>query len=145
MDTRPSKDNTFLSMAIRLSEQTTCRRRAVGCILVNKHNHIIGSGYNGVAAGLPHCLDIPCGGQDYASGEGLDVCEAIHAEQNALMQCSNIHEIVKAYVTTEPCMHCTKMLLNTSCKEIYFLNDYDAGGKTLWFNANRKWIGILKG
>jgi hypothetical protein len=38
------------------------------------------------------------------SGTGLDVCEAIHAEQNALLQCKDVEQIDTAYVTAMPCM-----------------------------------------
>lgn len=140
MATRPSKHITFLSMAINLSLQATCSRRRVGCILVNSNNKIIGSGYNGTASGLPHCIDNECKGSKYNSGEGLDVCEAIHAEQNALMQCSNVDSISVAYVSTAPCIHCTKMLLNTGCKTIVFNKDYANSGEQLWVTNNRTWI-----
>jgi dCMP deaminase len=134
---RPSKHYTFLKMAQELSQQSTCIRRQVGCILVDKHFHIIGSGYNGNASGLTHCIDKPCPGYALPSGEGLDVCQAIHAEQNALMQCQNVQEIETCYCTTAPCIHCTKMLLNTGCKTIVFLEDYARSGQYLW---NREWI-----
>lgn len=124
MATRPSKHQTFLSMALMLSEQSTCARRSVGCILVDKNYHIIGSGYNGVPFGMEHCIDSPCEGAKLASGSGLDVCFAIHAEQNALMQCHDVHKINSAYITTSPCMHCIKMLLNTSCRNIYYYERY---------------------
>lgn len=139
MVTRPTKDETFIALCLSLGQQSTCIRRHVGCILVNKHNHIIGSGYNGNAAGLAHCIAAPCSGSKLPSGEGLDRCEAIHAEQNALMQCSNINTITIAYVSTFPCMHCIKMLLNTSCQHIVYCNDYANFEQTtrLWTSAGR--------
>jgi dCMP deaminase len=121
---RPSKDETFLHMAMVLSQQSTCVRRMVGCILVNREKRIVGSGYNGNAAGLPHCISVPCAGADKLSGEGLAICEAIHAEQNALMQCNDVRDIWVCYVTTSPCMHCVKMLLNTNCKYIVYYKEY---------------------
>jgi dCMP deaminase len=122
---RPTKDEVFLKMADILSTRATCSRRAVGCILVNESGHIIGSGYNGNGAGLSHCLDTPCLGVSFDSGSGLDVCEAIHAEQNALMQCSNVKDIHTAYVTSSPCMHCAKLFLNTGVKLIVTTQVYD--------------------
>ena len=129
---RCSKHLTFLQMASYLGTQGTCLRRMVGCILVDKHHHIIGSGYNGNAAGLPHCIDHPCKGADLPSREGLHICEAVHAEQNALMQCANVNEIEICYVSTSPCIHCMKMLMNTSCKLIVFLDVYDEKAIDLW-------------
>lgn len=143
MDTRPSKAYTFLFIARILSHQSTCSRRKVGAVLTNKYGHIIGSGYNGVAFGLPHCIDNNCSGADLKSGEGLSECEAIHAEQNALMQCSDIHSIDSVYCTTSPCGHCIKMLMNTSAKHIYFLYEYPNSDKCrlIWLSSDsdRTW------
>lgn len=140
MDIRASKHDTFLRMAVILSEQSTCVRRKVGAILIDKHHHIVGSGYNGVAAGMRHCIEKPCFGAMSPSGTNLDACEAIHAEQNALMQCHDVHKIVNAYVTTMPCMHCIKMLLNTSCTTIYYRESYahHEAVKALWLSAGRR-------
>lgn len=121
---RPSKDEYFSLIAKIVATRSTCSRRAVGCVLINKYNHIIATGYNGVAAGLPHCLDVPCPGAHYPSGEGLDKCEALHAEQNALLQVHNAYEITTAYVTVTPCVTCIKLLMNTSCERIVSLGKY---------------------
>jgi len=128
-------------MAQNLKHLATCPRRQVGAVLVNKNGQIVGSGYNGAAAGLAHCIDTPCNGFGLPSGTGLEACEAIHAEQNALLQCSNIHDIYAAYVTCPPCMHCTKLLLQTSCQVIVSTGAYVTEGETkqLWQNANRQW------
>lgn len=96
----------------------------MGCVLTNNKGHVIATGYNGVAMGMPHCIDEPCEGARFKSGEGLDKCEAIHAEQNALLQCKNVWEIETAYITHSPCVHCVKMLMNTSCRRIIFVQEY---------------------
>lgn len=142
---RPSKIQTFYNMAKCLSKQSTCSRRQVGCILVNDRHHIIGSGYNGVAFGRPHCTSTVCKGARYPSGEGLEFCEAIHAEQNALMQCKDIFDINTAYVTTPPCLHCTKMLLNTSTQIIVCGGEYahERESKALWIEAGRSWCNLF--
>ena len=139
---RPHKHVTFLRMAKVLSEQATCARRNVGCILVDEHNYIVGSGYNGPAHGLIHCIDFPCAGSCHDSGQALDRCEAIHAEQNALMQCVDIHKIAITYVTASPCMHCMKMLLNTSCELIVFEQVYNDGALKLWLDSGRDFINL---
>ena len=141
MDTRPSKQVTFLRMTIELSMQSTCIRRKVGCIITDSHHHIIASGYNGNAAGLVHCINSPCKGAKSKSGEGLELCEATHAEQNALMQCRDINAIVDVHVSCAPCIHCIKMLMNTPAKAIYFYGEYahmDAS-KLLWEGIGREW------
>ena len=87
---RQPADFYFLRMALLVSERGTCVRRKVGCILVNKKNHVLATGYNGNPSGFSHCLDNPCKGANSTSGKDLDKCEAIHAEQNTLLQCKDV-------------------------------------------------------
>ena len=72
-------------MAELVAERSTCRRRKVGCVLVDSNNHVVATGYNGVPTHFPHCLDEPCEGATAPSGESLEKCLAVHAEQNALL------------------------------------------------------------
>jgi len=143
MATRENMVVTILRMAQILAKRSTCSRRNVGTIFINKHNHIVASGYNGVATGLPHCIDSNCSGSTSPSGKSLELCEAIHAEQNALMQCKDIFDIDAVFVTTAPCAHCIKMLMNTSAKDIYYIDDYphSEAAKKLWLasDSNRNW------
>ena len=137
---RPSKTTYFLAMAKLVSTRGTCARRRVGCVLVAKHGLVLATGYNGNGRGQGHCIDKPCEGAKYKSGEGLEKCEAIHAEQNAILQCKNTEHIEKAYITLSPCVTCVKLLLNTSCKEIVYLEDYvNKDAERIWKNANRLW------
>ena len=137
---RPSKTTYFLAMAKLVSTRGTCARRRVGCVLVDKHGLVLATGYNGNGRGQGHCIDSPCEGAKYKSGEGLEKCEAIHAEQNAILQCKNTEHIEKAYITLSPCVTCVKLLLNTSCKEIVYLEDYvNKDAERIWKNANRLW------
>ena len=137
---RPNKTTYFLAMAKLVSTRGTCARRRVGCILVDKHGLVLATGYNGNGRGQGHCIDTPCEGANYKSGEGLEKCEAIHAEQNAILQCKNTEHIEKAYITLSPCVTCVKLLLNTSCKEIVYLEDYvNKDAERIWKNANRLW------
>ena len=140
--TRPAISKTFMDIARTLAKRATCGRRQVGCVMVNSRNHVIATGYNGVAKGQDHCIDNPCPGAELASGVGHDVCEAIHAEQNALLQCSDVYSIKDCYTTTAPCMACTKLLLNTSCQRIFFAEGYDVHceARKLWERAGRSWI-----
>lgn len=138
---RQTTDEYFLKMAALVSSRGTCIRRKVGCVLTNERNHVIATGYNGVASGLPHCIDVPCPGARQQSGYGLDLCEAIHAEQNALLQCHDVHTIKTAYCTVSPCITCIKLLLNTSCRRIVFWEEYPhPRAKELWEGAGREWL-----
>lgn len=122
---RKPKDEYFLDMAKLVSERSTCARRAVGCVLVDNHDHVLATGYNGVPKGAKHCNDgYKCEGADSPSGTDLNRCLAIHAEQNALIQCKDTMSIKAAYLTVNPCEHCLKMLLNTSLNFIYFRTMY---------------------
>jgi dCMP deaminase len=137
---RPSKDEYFMSMALLASTRATCPRRSVGAVLVNARGHVLATGYNGVAAGCDHCIDNNCPGACYPSGQGLEYCEAIHAEQNALLQCKDVWTIDTAYVTASPCVTCTKLFMNTSCRRIVFLNEYpQPDAKALWTKKGGEW------
>lgn len=141
---RPDWDEYFIAMAHLVSTRGTCKRRRTGCVLVNKHHHVIATGYNGRPSGASHCLDAPCTGVGLPSGQGLDQCEANHAEANALLQCRNTQEIMTAYCTDSPCIGCVKLLQNTSCQRIVFARPYahDAASCRLWENVpmtGRSW------
>ena len=149
--TRPTRDEWGLAIARETASRSTCLRRQVGCVLLNSRGHILATGYNGVAAGEKHCNDaggtdqilLPhmCPGALSPSGTNLDGCRAIHAEQNALMQCRDVWEIETCYVTTSPCMTCVKLLLNTNCTRIVFKEDYaHTAAKVLWVESGREWV-----
>ncbi len=129
--TRPTWDEYFLEMATLVAKRSTCLRRNVGAVLV-KDKRILATGYNGAPSGLPHCLEIGCLRQQLGipSGERHELCRALHAEQNALIQAS-LHGIsVKdsiLYTTTQPCVICAKMLINAGIKEIVIIEGYPDG------------------
>jgi len=136
-------DEYFSRMARLASARGACVRRKTGCILVNNLNHVIATGYNGRARGVDNCFENPCSGSKMESGLGLEQCEAIHAEANALLQCRNVEEINTAYCTTAPCIHCVKLLMNTGCTRIVFIDDYphSIASKHLWESSGwiRQW------
>lgn len=149
---RPSIDDYFMEMARLASGRSTCVRRSVGCVLVNKRNHVLATGYNGVPAGQQHCNDVStrdqpvrrvkfehaCEGARAESGQKLDACFAVHAEQNAILQCRDAYQIDRAYVTVFPCPSCTKLLLNTSCATVVYASVYgDDVGREMWVRAGR--------
>lgn len=143
---RLTKDEWAMKLALITSKRSTCARREVGCVLLNFRGHVLSTGYNGVAVGLPHCNEMTdgqtlhrCSGADSQSGTNLDGCQAIHAEQNALLQCHDVHNIHTCYVTTSPCLTCVKLLLNTSCEQIIFMDQYSQDSRQLWLAAGRGW------
>jgi len=118
-----NKDATFLKMAYTMAQLSTCARRSVGCILTDVNYRIIGSGYNGVPAGVVHCIDKPCRFHDHVHGSS---CFATHAETNAIAQCQNVSAIHTVFTTSFPCIECFKLIMNTGCKRIVFDRDYPA-------------------
>jgi dCMP deaminase len=132
-------------MAVLASFRGTCSRRKVGCVLADQRNRILATGYNGVASGLPHCIDHPCPGANLPSGTGLNLCQAIHAEANALISCRNPEDIYTCYSTASPCEQCIRFLLNTSCKRIVFAEIYPhIESERLWASQGREWVHIEK-
>ena len=121
---RDSKNQYFLKMAKLVSTRATCPRRSVGCVTINKHGHVLSTGYNGVPSAYVHCTDHPCGGENYKSGEGLDACMATPAEQNALLQCHDVMNIEAMYMTLSPCITCAKLIANTSCRNVIYSEEY---------------------
>jgi dCMP deaminase len=132
---RESINQYFLKIAKLVSSRASCPRRSVGCVIVNKYNHIKATGYNGVPRGFKHCTIENCGGKNFNSSEGLDYCMATHAEQNALLQCSNVMQIQTIYCTTSPCITCAKLIANTSCKTVIYSEEYKDKSGILLLNS----------
>lgn len=125
---RPSWDEYFMTLANQVATRTTCIRRAVGCVLV-RDKRIIATGYNGAPSGLRHCAEIGCMRQQLGvpSGQKHELCRALHAEQNALIQAARYGLSVEGatlYVNTQPCVLCAKMLINAGICEIVYANPY---------------------
>jgi len=122
---RPTKDEWLLELAGVVAKRGTCVRRQVGCVLADEVGHVLATGYNGVTSGAPHCNEgWLCSGAGLPSGQGLDLCEAVHAEQNALLQCRDVSRIYTCYVTVSPCVTCAKLLMNTACQRVVYANRY---------------------
>ena len=128
---RPSWDEYFMDIVRDVATRSTCRRRKVGAILV-KDKRIIATGYNGGPTGLAHCLEIGCLREQLGipSGQQHELCRGVHAEQNAIIQAARygVHTDGSVlYCTTQPCVQCTKMLLNAGVTEIVFSEGYPDG------------------
>ena len=136
---RPTKDQYLMALAKVAASRSTCHRRDVGCVLADKDGRVLAIGYNGVPAGQPHCKDGQhCDGIDLPPGQ--DSCLAVHAEQNAMLQCRQPECIHTAYVTISPCKSCLKLLMNTGCRRIVFAEELtDSWSKTTWLALGRTW------
>ena len=124
MEQRIETDKYFMEIATTVAKRSTCLRRSVGCVLVDSKNHIVATGYNGVPKGFDHCLDSPCKGAFSESGTDLDLCSAIHAEVNAILNCCSKLVNAKAYITTRPCFNCTLLMWQAGVKHIIFASKW---------------------
>ena len=117
---RKPLDKYFLELAFKVAERSTCRRRHIGAILV-KDKHILSTGYNGACSGVKDCLELGCLKDQLKipSGQGQEICRAVHAEQNAVIQ-AGLHgsstEGATMYCTHSPCAICAKIMVNAKIK-----------------------------
>ena len=128
MDMRPSWDSYFMKIAEDVSTRSTCIRRQVGAVIV-KDKRILTTGYNGVPSGISHCNENNClrTKLNIPSGERVELCRGLHAEQNAIIQAAYYGISVKdarIYITHKPCSICTKMLINSGIKDFIYRNPY---------------------
>lgn len=127
-DRRPTWDSYFMQLAHVVSGRSTCLRRQVGAVIV-KDNQILSTGYNGSPSGLQHCDKVGCLRQilNIPSGERTEICRAVHAEQNALVQAAK-HGVAimeaDLYTTHQPCVLCTKLLINVGIKRVLYHYSY---------------------
>lgn len=125
---RPSWDQYFMSIVDLVKTRSTCKRRQVGALIV-KDKRILATGYNGAPMGSKHCDEIGCLREEMniPSGERHELCRAIHAEQNAIIQAAysgiSINEATM-FVTTQPCVLCAKMIVNAGIKKVIYKGDY---------------------
>ena len=114
----------FLSVADLAAKQSPCLRRQVGAVAV-VDNHIVSTGYNGPPSGHPHCK--VCARDGLASGENLELCHAVHAEQNVIAQAAMHGTALKGaevFCTHQPCNICFRLMNNAGIKAVYFVNSY---------------------
>ena len=122
-------DKYFLKIASVVAERSTCRRHHIGAVAV-RDKHILATGYNGAASGRKDCLELGClrDEQGIPSGEKHEICRAIHAEQNVIIQAS-LHgvslERSTVYSTHTPCRMCAKMLVNARIKRFVTFGEYN--------------------
>ncbi|ANQ52986.1 MULTISPECIES: dCMP deaminase family protein [Thermosipho] len=123
-----SWDEYFLKIALIISTRSSCIHRKVGAVIV-KDKRILATGYNQPPSGFPHCNEINCIRDDLniSSGKNQEICYALHAEQNALMQAAKFgistdNSII--YVTHKPCSVCARLIINAGIKKVIFINDY---------------------
>jgi dCMP deaminase len=118
MNRRPSFEESYMLLAMIMSLRSTCSRRQVGCAITSSdYRRVLSVGYNGNAAGLQNQCDNP--------GESGG-CGCIHAEENAVISCSEPRITEKVvFSTVYPCRACAKRLVQLGgVVQVYYLDDY---------------------
>lgn len=125
---RPGWDEYFMELAEVVAKRSTCLRRNIGAVVV-KDKRVLATGYNGAPSGLAHCSDAGCLREKLGipSGERVEMCRGLHAEQNALVQAARYGIPLEGsflYSTTEPCSTCAKMLINAGITKVIYKDPY---------------------
>lgn len=122
------KYKIFMKIAKQIALMSSCKSRQIGAVLT-RENMIISTGYNGTPKGILNCNEggcIRCNSK-CKSGENLDRCICVHAEQNTIVQAAYNGISTKdsiLFSTVRPCNECLKILINGGVKEIYYIEDY---------------------
>lgn len=118
-DDRICKDEYYLKIAEIVSIRSTCLRHKFGCV-ITKADKIVSTGYNGAVRKSEHCISTGCVRNKLGipSGMRIEICEAVHAEQNAIIQAGKYAEDGNLYVNGTPCKLCSKLIVNSSIKKV---------------------------
>ena len=110
-------DKRYLKMARIWAGNSYCKRRQVGALIV-KDKMIISDGYNGTPSGMDNnCEESPEKTKEYV----------LHAEANAITKVAksgNSSDGATLYVTTSPCMECSKLIIQSGIKRVVFSEKY---------------------
>ena len=124
-------DNRFMDMANLVAQWSSCYQpnRQIGAVIV-MNKRIVATGYNGAPAGIPSCkekgecmrrrLGIP-------SGQQGQLCYAIHAEQNAIIQAARMGIAIEGatlYCTHQPCSICMRIIINAGIVRLVYCDPY---------------------
>ncbi len=124
-------DKRFSEMAQFVAGWSSCYQpnRQVGAVIV-RNKRVLTTGYNGAPSGIQSCKDrgeclrrinnIP-------SGTQLEMCYAVHAEENAIAQAAKLGVSVEGatlYCTHQPCIICCKMIINSGIKRVVYKDGY---------------------
>lgn len=122
---RISWDDYWMTIVFDIAKRSTCLRRQIGALIV-KDNIIVSTGYNGAPRSFSHCLDSGCRRDKLhiPSGEKIEECIAVHAEQNALLQAGRMAIGGVLYVNCFPCKVCSRLIINSGIMRTVISGDY---------------------
>lgn len=110
-------DNRYLRMACIWSENSYCKRRQVGALIV-KDNMIISDGYNGTPSGFENICE---------DDNDVTLPYVLHAEANAITKIArsgNNSQDSTLYVTDSPCIECAKLIIQAGIKRVVYKRAY---------------------
>lgn len=138
---RVSKIDTYLNCAEVFAYRSTCLKRKYGAVIV-KDDVVISTGYNGSPRGFENCCEIgscPRMERNMHQGEGYGICRAVHAEMNALLNCSRQQTMnADLYLVgvnpqdntihrAKPCPLCARAIIQAGIRNV-FLRCADSEG-----------------
>jgi len=109
-------DHSYLEMAEIWAQNSYCKRRKVGALLV-KDRMIISDGYNGT----------PSGFENICEEDGVTKPYVLHAEANAITKVAksgNSSEGATLYVTASPCLECSKLIIQSGIRRVVYRDEY---------------------
>ena len=151
---RVSKIDTYLNCAEVFAYRSTCLKRKYGAVIV-KNDAVVSTGYNCSPRGMENCCDkgecprIPL---DMHQGDGFAMCKAVHAEANALLNCSREHTVgADLYLTglnpadgsthhAKPCPLCARLIIQAGIKNVYLRQSANADDYTVIPAAELEWF-----
>ncbi len=151
---RVSKIDTYLNCAEVFAYRSTCLKRKYGAVIV-KDDVVISTGYNGAPRGFENCCDIgkcPRIEKNLHQGEGYGMCRAIHAEANALLNCSRQQTMgADLYLTginpkdnsihrAKPCPLCARSIIQAGINNVYLRVGEGADNYEVVAAKDLKWV-----
>jgi len=128
---RQKWDARFMEIARTVAQWSSCfqENRQVGAV-VARDKRILTTGYNGAGSGVTSCKErCKCMRHEMGieSGTRHEICYAVHAEQNAIIQAARIGVSIEGatiYCTHQPCVICSKIIINSGIKRVVYCEDY---------------------
>ena len=156
---RVSKIDTYLNCAEVFAYRSTCLKRKYGAVIV-KDDVVISTGYNGAPRGFDNCCDIgscPRIERNMHQGEGYGICRAIHAEANALLNCSRqqtlgadlylvgINPEDNSIHRAKPCPLCARTIIQAGINNVYLRVGEGAGNYIVVPAKELAWVQTMEG
>ena len=110
-------DHSYLEMAEIWAQNSYCKRRQVGALIV-KDRMIISDGYNGTPSGFENVCE---------DENGVTKPYVLHAEANAITKVAksgNSSQGATLYVTASPCLECSKLIIQAGIRRVVYSDEY---------------------